>query len=177
MSYAIWLIVGVGLGLLVCTLSPTSTTDDIWFIAVCGAIAACTMILPGVSGSFVLLILGKYDYIMSSISELNWPVLVVFLVGCAVGIVAFSKTLHWLLGHFEQQTMLVLTGFILGSLLKVWPWSAESLSSAEAAAGGPVGPMIVPGLIWIGIGIISVICLEGFSAKREGQNGDTGSIQ
>ena len=116
-------IIGVVLGLVVCTLSPTTTPDSYWFIFLCGAIAICTMILPGISGSFILVILGKYDYIMSAVSEMNIPVLIIFALGCGVGILAFAKFLHWLLGKWERQTMLVLVGFVIGSLVKVWPWN------------------------------------------------------
>lgn len=118
-----WGVIGIALGIIICTLSPTTTTDDLWFIFVCGAIAICTMILPGISGSFILLILGKYAYIMTAVSEMNIPVLLVFALGCVVGILAFSKLLHWLLDRFERPTMLVLIGFVIGSLVKVWPWN------------------------------------------------------
>ena len=89
------------------------------------------MILPGLSGSFILLILGKYQYIMSSITGVvsgenvlsNALILAVFLIGAAVGIIAFSKFLHWLLARWNKETLIVLAGFIIGSLVKVWPWS------------------------------------------------------
>ena len=90
----VWLVFGIFLGALICMLSPTKTTDASWFILICGAIAICTMILPGISGSFILVLLGKYEYIMSAISELNWPVLIMFGVGCVLGLAAFSKFLH-----------------------------------------------------------------------------------
>ena len=163
-SYGLWIAVGIGLGIALCTLSPTETTDDLWFIFICGAIAICTMILPGVSGSFILLLLGKYEYIMNAIRYLNWPVLAAFGIGCAIGIVAFSKALHWLLARYQQQTMLVLVGFVMGSLIKVWPWSDEALAAATAASDGsaPVtaGEMLIPGIIWIVIGIAAVVLLE-----------------
>lgn len=120
---AITTLAGVILGLVVCTLSPTTTPDSMLFIFICGAIAICTMILPGISGSFILVILGKYDYIMSAVSDLNIPVLAIFALGCIIGILAFAKFLHWLLGKWERQTMLVLVGFVIGSLIKVWPWN------------------------------------------------------
>lgn len=119
----LFILVGAAAAVAVCLLSPTQTSDDLWFIFICGALAICTMILPGVSGSFVLLILGKYDYIMRALTELNWPVLLVFALGCVVGLLAFAKLLHWLLGSWEKQTMLVLLGFVLGFLIRVWPWS------------------------------------------------------
>ena len=134
---ALWTLLGLAAGVVICTLSPSQTPDDLWFIFICGAIAICTMILPGISGSFVLLILGKYEYIMSAINQMNLPVLAVFGIGCAIGILAFSKCLHWLLGRYESQTMLVLVGFVTGSLVKVWPWSdREALVRAEFISRG-----------------------------------------
>jgi putative membrane protein len=127
----LFIILGVGLGVTVCTLSPTQTPDAYWFIFLSGAIAICAMILPGISGSFILLILGKYEFIMGSISDLvagvnvgqNLLIMGVFIIGAVTGILAFSKFLHWLLARWQKETMIVLAGFIIGSLVKVWPWS------------------------------------------------------
>ena len=127
----IFLILGVGLGITVCTLSPTTTPDALWFIFLSGAIAICAMILPGISGSFILLILGKYKFIMEAITGLttgqavgeNLVILGVFAVGAVCGIIAFSRILNWLLSRYHKQTLLVLAGFIIGSLVKVWPWN------------------------------------------------------
>ena len=127
----IFLILGVILGIVVCTLSPTQTPDALWFIFLSGAIAICAMILPGISGSFILLILGKYKYIMGTITGVTTGtavgeglvILGVFAVGAVCGILAFSRFLHWLLARYHKQTLLVLAGFIIGSLVKVWPWS------------------------------------------------------
>ena len=125
------LALGCVLGVVVCTLSPTQTPDALWFIFLSGAIAICAMILPGISGSFILLILGKYEYMMSCITNVvsgqdvlsNITILAIFLIGALVGIVAFSKFLHWLLAKWNKETLIVLAGFIIGSLVKVWPWS------------------------------------------------------
>lgn len=121
---------GVVLGVTICTLSPTQTPDALWFIFLSGAIAICAMILPGISGSFILLILGKYEYIMGAITGLfsgdfasNFLILCVFLIGAVVGILGFSKFLNWLLARWNKETLIVLAGFIIGSLVKVWPWS------------------------------------------------------
>lgn len=129
-----FLILGTILGVTVCTLSPTSTPDALWFIFISGAIAICAMILPGISGSFILLILGKYQYIMSAITGLtsgsavgeSMVILGVFAVGAVCGLLAFSKFLHWLLGRFHKETLIVLAGFIIGSLVKVWPWNDKA---------------------------------------------------
>lgn len=179
---------GIALGVVICTLSPTSTPDDLWFVFICGAIAVCTMILPGISGSFILVILGKYDYIMQALGELNIPVIIVFGIGCVVGILAFSKFLHWLLGKFERQTMLVLVGFVIGALVKVWPWNdmtavakAEFLRSGMDAgsASNAVIALLETGanlksvidlqtggaILWALIGLVTVAALEYFSHK------------
>lgn len=139
-----FLALGLALGVTVCTLSPTQTPDDLWFIFISGAIAICAMILPGISGSFILLILGKYQYIMACISNMvagvdfgrNAMILGVFLVGAVVGILGFSKFLHWLLARWHRATLIVLAGFIIGSLVKVWPWSnAEAMDQATRCGG------------------------------------------
>lgn len=136
---------GIVLGVVICTLSPTQTPDALWFIFLSGALAICAMILPGISGSFILLILGKYQYIMSTITScvgnvgaiwgaegadkiLFWNsalTLAIFLIGAIVGILSFSKFLHWLLARWNKETLIVLAGFIFGSLVKVWPWNNE----------------------------------------------------
>lgn len=161
-------VLGGVMGVTVCTLSPTQTPDALWFIFLSGAIAICAMILPGISGSFILLILGKYQYIMGTISGLvagenfggNLLILCVFLVGAAVGILGFSKLLHWLLARWNKETLLVLAGFIIGSLIKVWPWSnPEALAQAERAGGLQAGWAILFALI--GFCLVTGIELAG----------------
>ena len=128
------LVFGIILGVVVCTLSPTETPDALWFIFLSGSIAICAMILPGISGSFILLILGKYQYIMGTITELvsgvdmgkNLLIMGMFMTGAVVGILGFSKFLNWLLARWNKETLIVLAGFIIGSLVKVWPWSNTS---------------------------------------------------
>lgn len=137
---ALFLAFGIVLGIVVCTLSPTQTPDALWFIFLSGAIAICAMILPGISGSFILLILGKYQYIMGVITDLvsgvdlgrNLLIIGVFGIGAVVGILGFSKFLHWLLARWNKETLIVLAGFIIGSLVKVWPWSnAEAIVTSQ----------------------------------------------
>lgn len=164
-----WLILGIALGAFICLLSPTETTSDMWFIAVCGAIAICTMILPGISGSFILVLLGKYEYIMKAVSDLNIPVLLVFAVGCVIGIVAFSKFLHWLIGKYEKQTLLVLIGFTIGALVKVWPWADKvACETANVLNGQPVEALHIGGaVLWALIGAGLVLALELLSRKKD----------
>lgn len=139
----LFLIFGAILGVVICTLSPTQTPDAYWFIFLSGALAICAMILPGISGSFILLILGKYQFIMGTISDLvsgvnvsqNLLIIGIFGVGAVVGILGFSKFLHWLLGRWEKETMIILAGFIIGSLVKVWPWSNKDAIVCSQFAG------------------------------------------
>lgn len=169
------LVFGVLLGAVICTLSPTQTPDALWFIFLSGAIAICAMILPGISGSFILLILGKYQFIMGCISDLvsgvdfgrNLLILSVFMIGAVIGILSFSKLLHWLLARWQKETMLVLAGFIIGSLVKVWPWSnTEALAQSEAAGSMFYGQAIVFALI--GFFLVTGIELAGkLIAKRK----------
>lgn len=162
------LAVGIALGVTVCTLSPSETPDGLWFIFICGAIAICAMILPGISGSFILLILGKYEYIMSAISDLNFAVLGVFACGAAIGIIAFSKFLHWLLSNYHKATLLVLAGFIIGSLVKVWPWSdmeaiAQSQYQGFAGDGDSISMMLMQNQIDYHIAGAVCFALLGFA--------------
>ena len=172
----LWLAIGAAMGAAICLLSPSTTPDAPWFIAICGAIAICTMILPGISGSFILVLLGKYDYIMGAVSNLDIPVLAVFAVGCVVGIVAFSKILHWLIAHFEKQTLLVLIGFTVGSLVKVWPWADKAAyQAANALTGCPEGELhILSAVICALVAAASVIVLEVLAHRAKGADKDTG---
>lgn len=161
----LWLVFGGVLGVVVCTATPMETPDGLWFILICGALSICAMILPGISGSFILLVLGKYEYIMQVISDvltfdLNAIItLCVFGLGCVVGLLAFAKFLHWLLARWASQTLIVLSGFVLGSLVKVWPWSAYS-AGADPLTGAPADLHIMAGVIWIVLGIALVLGLE-----------------
>lgn len=164
-------VIGLALGLVICTMSPTKTTDDIWFIFLCGAISICAMILPGISGSFILLVMGKYHYIMQAITDLNCPVIIMFGVGCVVGILAFAKLLHWLLARWERQTMLVLLGFVFGSLVRVWPWyDGEAVKAAQLLRTGSVSPLDlqIPGaVIWCAVGIAAVVLFELLGSMKK----------
>lgn len=102
--------------------TPAETPTNLPFIFLCGAIAICAMILPGISGSFILVLLGKYFYIMEAVKTFNIPVMLTFICGAAIGITSFSRVLSFALRKFHDITISVLAGFMLGSLNKVWPW-------------------------------------------------------
>jgi len=116
------IILGIAIAWIITEITPAETTDAYWFIFVSGAIAICAMILPGISGSFILLLMGKYEYIINAISTFKIEVIIVFLAGAALGIISFSNVLAWLLRKYHNQTIALLSGFMIGSLNKVWPW-------------------------------------------------------
>lgn len=161
----IFLIIGGALGITVCTLTPMHTPDNLWFIFLCGAVSICAMILPGISGSFILLVMGKYEYVMQAIDGVlhldgaSAVTLAVFALGCITGILAFAKLLHFLLGKWNRQTILILSGFILGSLVKVWPWSnTEALAGASLPTEG--FPCMGAAIVLCAAGIALVLVLE-----------------
>jgi len=105
----------------------------------CGMLAICAWILPGISGSFILLVLGMYEYIIGSIKSLEFSVLLVFAAGAGSGLLLFTRLLKWALKRFHDAIMGLLTGFLLGSLQLLWPWQL-SLPGAYKAGGVPVSP-------------------------------------
>ena len=109
--------------------TPTETPD-----------AICAMILPGISGAFILLLLGKYQFIMQAVGDLNIPVIVIFVVGAVAGIISFSHLLSWLLKHWHDVTVAVLMGFMVGSLNKVWPW--KEVVETYTDSHGKIMPLV-----------------------------------
>ena len=120
--------------------TPAETPTNLLFIFLCGAIAICAMILPGISGSFILVLLGKYFYIMEAINTLDLVILGVFAVGAFLGITSFSRVLSYALKNFRNITLAVLTGFMLGSLNKVWPW--KEVVQTYVDRHGEVKPLV-----------------------------------
>ncbi len=127
-----WIAFGALFGYIIVSLIPVDTPDASWFIFLCGVIGITAMILPGISGSFLLLILGKYEFITGAVKapfvQGNLQVLIIFACGTATGLLGFSKILKWFLDHYKNATMAFLTGILIGTLKKVWPWK-ETLES------------------------------------------------
>jgi putative membrane protein len=115
-------IAGVVVAYFITAISPAEANITWFFIFISGSIAICAMILPGISGSFILVLLGMYEFILGAVSDLNIPVLLVFIAGALIGIIAFSNLLSWLIKNYHNFTIATLTGFMIGSLNKVWPW-------------------------------------------------------
>ena len=113
---------GLAAGLAVAVAVPASTPDAGWFVFVAGACAAGAMILPGVSGAYVLLLLKKYVYVLAALGRLDLAVLVPFGLGVAAGLALLSRALGWLLGRFRRPTLCALAGLVAGSLWSLWPY-------------------------------------------------------
>lgn len=155
--------------------TPAETPNSLWFIFLCGAIAICAMILPGISGSFILVLLGKYSYIMESVENLNLIVIIVFMIGAIIGITSFSRVLSYTLRNFYDVTIAILAGFMLGSLNKVWPW--KEVVETYTDRHGITKPLteiniLSDTLLWeaIGLAVLGfaiVYLLEMFSNKEK----------
>ena len=130
----ICLLVGITGTYVLVGLVPVSTPNGPWFLFLCGAVAICAMILPGISGSFILVLLGKYQYILEAVNQKDFLTLAIVAAGACIGIVAFSRLLGWLLKKYHDLMVAVLTGLMLGSLRKIWPWK-ETLDSMVNSHG------------------------------------------
>lgn len=107
---------------MITSISPTQIEATSLMIFLAGSIAICAMILPGISGSFILLIMGLYGPILGAVKSFDLPIILLFMSGCVVGLLSFVRVLDWLFSNYKALTLAVLSGFLLGSLNKVWPW-------------------------------------------------------
>lgn len=161
--------------------TPAETSNDLWFIFLCGAIAICAMILPGISGSFILVLLGKYFFIMDAVKSLRISVLLVFAGGSVIGISLFSRALSYALHRFHDITIAILSGFMLGSLNKVWPWkeTIETYIDRHGVAKPLIETNILPDRqLWEAIGLAFagfaiVYLLERLSLKNKKEKTET----
>lgn len=132
----IGLLLGAAVAVAIGLLNAGSGSTSLFFIFFAGALAICAMILPGISGSFILLLLGAYLPVMSAIKAFDIPVVGVFVLGCMFGLMAFSRVLSWMFNHHHDLTVATLTGFLLGSLTIIWPWK-EVVSVRMVHEGRP----------------------------------------
>lgn len=116
------LILGAALAFYITSLPSLAVNNNPWFLFFAGAIAICAMILPGISGSFILIILGAYKALSNAVHDWDFKKIAIFAVGAVVGLLSFSRLLKWLFKNYHNTTLALLTGFILGSLNKMWPW-------------------------------------------------------
>jgi putative membrane protein len=172
-------IAGTAAATLIVSLIPVTTPETLWFVFLCGLVAICAMILPGISGAFILLILGKYEFITATLKNPFLPhnalIIAVFGTGCVIGLMGFSRVLNYLLKKFHNLTIAFLTGLMTGSILKIWPWK-EILETrmisgkAHVIWGGNVlpetlgGEVVFAGVLAI-VGFMAVMVIEALSRK------------
>ena len=118
----IWILSGIVIAALISLSNTTQIPDTDIYIFLTGSIAITAMILPGISGSFILLLLSKYEYIITAIKEFNIRTLLVFALGCIFGLIIFSRILHFLFQNYKMNLLSLLSGFLIGSLIKIWPF-------------------------------------------------------
>lgn len=170
------------IGYFITTLSPMETTDAYWFVFICGALATCPMIFPGISGAFILVLLGKYQFMINSLTELNLGVIFIFSAGGILGLLGFARLITWVLDHYHHVTVAVLAGFILGSLNKVWPWR-QALEFATTRKGSQVAvfdksilpwhflsetgrdPQLFQAILMMALGVCIVIVTERIATR------------
>ena len=184
-AHTMWMVAGAIGAYFLVGMVPVSTPDTRWFLFMSGAIAICAMILPGISGSFILVLLGKYEYILEAVNHRDVFTLLLVATGAAVGLTTFVRLLSWLLKRHHDFTMALLTGFMLGSLRKVWPWK-KAIESAIDAHGHSIvlsQANILPpqwnieaavALLLAALGFCMVLSLNRLAGKNEHFQGLSG---
>lgn len=131
--------IGTAIALFIAFGTPAKENSNFLYLIICGAVATCSMILPGLSGSFVLVLMGNYQLVMiDAVNDLNFKILIPVILGGVVGLVAFSHLLSWIFKNYRNITIAVLTGFILGSMPIIWPWKNDVITyyGSEAKVTG-----------------------------------------
>lgn len=124
-------LVGTIIAIFMAFLPPAQPNNNFVYVLICGIAAICSMILPGLSGSYVLLLMGNYSLVIRAVGELDFSVLLPLLIGCVIGLVTLSRLLSYLFDQFKNQTISSLTGFVAGSLLLIWPWKTTLYQSFD----------------------------------------------
>ncbi|EGA64938.1 DUF368 domain-containing protein [Vibrio brasiliensis] len=184
LSRLIFLLLGVAFAYSITVLNPLQLEPTSINVLLAGGIAICAMILPGISGSFILLLIGMYTPVLGAVKSFDFSILLLFLAGCVIGLLSFSHVLSWLLKRFRDLTLVFLTGLMLGTLPKIWPWK-ETISWRTNSKGEQV-PLIQHNLspsdfealtsqpAQLGIAIVLMLCaiglvlgLEKFAQNRD----------
>lgn len=158
------LVAGTVVAYLIVGLVPMDMPHDPITLFLSGAVAIMAMILPGISGSFILLILGQYEFMIEAVKSFDILPILLLGSGCAVGIIGFSRVLSWLLRHYHQATVAALVGFMIGSLRKIWPW--KEVLSTRIDRHGEIVPLIehniLPNFASQEFMIALILCILGF---------------
>ncbi|MFM2587392.1 DUF368 domain-containing protein [Vibrio sp. TBV020] len=184
LSRLVFLILGIGFAYSITVLNPLQLEPTSINVLLAGGIAICAMILPGISGSFILLLIGMYTPVLGAVKSFDIGILALFLSGCVIGLLSFSHVLSWLLKRFRDLTLVFLTGLMIGTLPKIWPWK-ETINWRTNSKGEQV-PLIQHNLMpsdfevlnsqpaQLGIAIVMMLCaialvlgLEKFAENRD----------
>ena len=178
-------VIGTAIAVLISVMNPATQNDSFLYLIICGVVAICSMILPGLSGSYVLLLMGNYQLVMlDAVSDLNLKILLPVIIGAVGGLIAFSHFLSWVYKKYKNQTIATLSGFILGSLAVIWPWKVNIYAKDEM--GDLIikdGEKIIQGwerylpelnmsFIWaiafVILGILTIWVIEKLAARQNG---------
>jgi len=162
-------LIGLALGLGLSVLAPATVNVQWWMLLVGGALAVTAWILPGISGSLMLLLMGLYPAVLAAVSDFDVVLLGSLATGCVIGLLAFSRLLSWLLRHYRAPVLALLTGVMAGSLIKLWPWQSDSgrlLWPADYAL------TVGPALLWQAVGmmllgLVAVAVLARFNPEAD----------
>jgi putative membrane protein len=172
--------IGTVVAYLITTLNPAETSDTNLFLFFAGALAICAMILPGISGAFILVIIGAYSPVLEALSNRDIKTILIIGAGAVIGLLSFSKLLKWLFEKYHRLTLAVITGFMIGSLNKIWPWK-ETLTFRTNSKGVQVplneesispfnfdgDPQLLQAIVLMVFGVLIILILEKISAKKK----------
>ncbi len=162
-SSIVSLLVGTAIAISIAMLAPASENDGAFYVFLCGVFAISSMILPGLSGSFVLILMGNYALVLGAISSLAFDILIPLAIGCGFGLIAFSHILSWVFKRCPNQTLALMTGFVIGSLVVIWPWKNAITKTVERVGKPPrevvtsyewFMPLLQDASTWIAIGLM-----------------------
>ncbi len=173
-KYFIFLLFGIFFGVYFISLVPSSTPDDSWFIFICGIVSISAMLLPGVSGSFILLMMKKYAYILNAIGHIEFSIITPFIFGVITGLIVFSRLISYILEYFYQQTILFMTGLLIASLYVIWPFqnrfyeiiqNKEIMISSRPQIPELLSEQVLYSITMMIFGLLIVIILSRFSRE------------
>ena len=172
--------IGAVIAYFITTLNPSETSDSNLFLFLAGALAICAMILPGISGAFILVIIGAYSPVLEALNTRDFKTILIIGIGAVVGLLSFSKLLKWLFETYHRLTLAVITGFMIGSLNKIWPWKIP-LTFRTNSKGIEVplneesvspfnfdgDPKLIQAIGLMVIGVLIILVLEKISIKKK----------
>ncbi len=182
LSVILTLFAGIAIAFWISSIQTVGRADSGLYILLSGALAICAMILPGISGSFILVLLGSYHVVLEALSTRDFQLIGLFALGCLIGLLSFARVLKYLFTHFKELTIALLTGFMIGSLWKVWPWKEQvgtepvlvHSNGKEEYIMQNVWPADYPGdnQLWVALGMMLIgfgliVILERFAPDTE----------